>query len=111
MNDDLICLLDLIKRCNSDIYKVTLDYKCCSLLLDYINELNNEIKYIRASRDFQYNMSAIKDEIINISIKYIDEYCIDDEFICNLSSKEKGILEVRKILSGEAVALVGEQNE
>lgn len=42
-----------------------------------------------------------KDKIINNAINIIKEYCIDDEFIVNLSKKEKAIIKVLNILEGK----------
>lgn len=39
-------------------------------------------------------------EIKNKAIKYLKEYCIDDEFYINLTNKEKNIIEVLNILEG-----------
>ena len=39
-------------------------------------------------------------ERMNKSIKYIEEYCIDDEFYVNLTKKEKNIIYALKILKG-----------
>ena len=38
---------------------------------------------------------------IDKAIKYIEEYCIDNEFYINLTKKEKNIIYALKILKGE----------
>lgn len=76
---------------------------------------DNEIKEINIDLDSirKYKLATAKDlhdrkiEIeklqsrIDKTIKFIEKYCIDDEFYINLTYKEKGILEALKILKGD----------
>lgn len=80
-------------------------------ILDLITNLQKENEELKKNQrltpEQRQHFHLELDEILEIykqridnAINYIDEHCIDDEFICNLSSKEKGILKVRKILGG-----------
>lgn len=55
------------------------------------------------TRKFKKVMKQIteQDKKINIAIKYIKQYCIDDEFYVNLTKKEKYIIDVLNILEGK----------
>ena len=55
-------------------------------ILDCITDLEEENKQLKEDR--------------KKAIKYIKEYCIDDEFYINLTNKEKNIIEVLNILEG-----------
>ena len=64
------------------------------------NIIKANTKLLNEKKDLEKQLLE-KDNIINNAKNFVKEHCIDDEFIVNLSKKEKAIIKVLDILEGK----------